>query len=1131
MAFFLFFFFFFFPEKKKNQKQKDCEQCSFGGVCGRWLQQGKASGKALEGSSFGQPDLALSSRGNWALLPRGESGHKNVVSALATFDGTNKAFASGWYLDVRVKLQLKSAKDPTATNTPFKEQVFRFSEKEPVHGWEEFVPSDLILKDKENLYTDQNGVPSFLFEVQIVREKGCSGAFRAGFQHDSFKATGYCGLKNQGATCYLNSLLQALYWIAPFRTSVYRLPTNDDQPNASIPLALQRLFYRLQFLNAPVSTTELTASFGWGTKDVFMQHDVQELNRVLQDKIEEKMRGTSEEGTVAKIFRGKMVSYIKCLKVEYESKREEEFYDVSLVVKGCKNVYESFDKYTETELLNGPNQYRAEGHGLQDAEKGVRFIQFPPVLHLQLKRFDFDLQSLRNYKIHSRYEFPRELDLGKYVDANSPHRDDPAVYVLQGVMVHSGTAGGGHYYAYFRPTARKRWYKFNDMRVTKATSEEAIEDNFGVNSSGSGGGGGQSRGLLGSMLGGPSGGKDPYTSAYMLQYVRKDHFQACVADVPMSVVPHHINLRFQEEEKERERKKAEKLDAHLYTYVKVFDEADLAAHAHFDLMDFERVRSDRVFRVKRTSTVKELKENYLMAAYNVDNVDKIRLRQFTRRRNATVRASKVVDNDAAEISSLQNRENADGVKFLVELSTNKQEPFFDTPGEEECQLFFKFYDPAAKKLRFVTRLRMAKHDTPLSVEQQLRRIAGVSPDAKLMYFEEIRTDNLRVDPVDPSKTMGELELGNGDILVFQTVLPDAKPFDPAAAKGGSNGEFVNALDMDAPYAPSYYQFLKESVSVKFKRLHGYETDPGISIMCVKSNNYEQIQDLLAKHLPIDVCDNPRKLEFTGQSSFSFKPAWNGPFSRSANLTLNRMLTAQYGTAVDTIFYEVQPFPLDEMASKTIIDVQAFDLKQHSIFSHAVVVDKTATVGDLLAIVRKQCRPELAPEQQLRALITSNSRITRILKDTDLLADNVSRVHPEVLVEFVTEEEATLEKGDRLVCCAHAEFDTYLSPFGTPFLMVVRRKETIASVRARLAKRLELSAEEIGRWKLGVAEGGFLSGFKPLVDTDHLDPSRWTSNSYLALTHTNTRKGTSYYGARQGGVVIRDVKTPEVSVVK
>lgn len=33
----------------------------------------------------------------------------------------------------------------------------------------------------------------------------------------------------------------------------------------------------------------------------------------------------------------------------------------------------------------------AEGHGLQDAKKGVIFEDFPPVLHLQLKRFEYDM--------------------------------------------------------------------------------------------------------------------------------------------------------------------------------------------------------------------------------------------------------------------------------------------------------------------------------------------------------------------------------------------------------------------------------------------------------------------------------------------------------------------------------------------------------------------------------------------------------------------------------------------------------------------------------------------------------------------------------------------------------------------
>lgn len=69
------------------------------------------------------------------------------------------------------------------------------------------------------------------------------------------------------------------------------MPTSEtDEPSNSLPLALQSLFYKLQYSRTPVATKDLTASFGWGTVDAFMQHDVQELNRVLCEKLEEKMK-------------------------------------------------------------------------------------------------------------------------------------------------------------------------------------------------------------------------------------------------------------------------------------------------------------------------------------------------------------------------------------------------------------------------------------------------------------------------------------------------------------------------------------------------------------------------------------------------------------------------------------------------------------------------------------------------------------------------------------------------------------------------------------------------------------------------------------------------------------------------
>ena len=135
--------------------------------------------------------------------------------------------------------------------------------------------------------------------------------------------------------------------------------------------------------------------------DSFMQHDVQEFNRVLQDNLESKMKGTKAEGAISKLFKGKMKSYIKCMNVDFESSRVEDYYgifwifetlDIQLNVKGCKDLRESFVNYCAVETLDGENKYMAEGFGLQDAKKGVIFQSFPPVLHLQLKRFEYDME-------------------------------------------------------------------------------------------------------------------------------------------------------------------------------------------------------------------------------------------------------------------------------------------------------------------------------------------------------------------------------------------------------------------------------------------------------------------------------------------------------------------------------------------------------------------------------------------------------------------------------------------------------------------------------------------------------------------------------------------------------------------
>ncbi|MFS7889860.1 putative ubiquitinyl hydrolase 1 [Helianthus anomalus] len=565
----------------------------------------------------------------------------------------------------------------------------------------------------------------------------------------SRKETGYVGLKNQGATHYLNSFLQTLYHIPYLKKAVYLFPTTgNDMPSGSIPLELQSLFYNLQFSGTSVATEELTKSFGLDMYESFKKHDVQEFSRVLTEKLEEKYKGSVVEGVIKQLFEGHNMKYVECVNVHYISIRKQTFSCLQLDVKGCRSVYASFDKYTEVERLEGASRYRAGPHGLQDAEKRLMFIDFPPVLQLQLKRFEYDPIQDTMVKINNRYQFPLRLDLdredGKYLSPLADRRFRN-LYTLHSVLVHSGGAHDGHYYAYIRPTLSDQWFKFDDERVTREEDMKSVlselyggkklhEANLGVNST-------------------PS----DYTknsNACMLVYIRESENARILCKVNEMDMAEHLRIRLKKEE------------AHLYTNIKVACDRDLhkqiGKDVYFDLVDLDKVCCFRMqnhtsFAVFQEEVAKELG---VPVQYQ-------RFWRWEKRSNQSYRPVRPLTPQEKALPVGYIRKFSDMVKnaelhlFLeVEVGWDLQPMPLPEKTEEEIMLFFIFYDREKEELRYVGRLFVKGTGKPIDILSKLKQLAGIEQGEEIELVEEICfTPNLECVHIDEMLTFKENEMG------------------------------------------------------------------------------------------------------------------------------------------------------------------------------------------------------------------------------------------------------------------------------------------------------------------------------------------------------------------------------------
>jgi ubiquitin carboxyl-terminal hydrolase 7 len=177
-----------------------------------------------------------------------------------------------WYKCVQFSLRLSNVEDGTIEHyrgmfTPCLNETLmilvdtnhRFNHVEPDWGFTQFVRIPSLRMPENGAARPIMENEKIVLSVYIRIVKDPIGTLWHKFDNwDSKMETGFVGLRNQGATCYMNSLLQSLYFTNYFRRAVYQIPTEDDIPTKSVSLALQRVFYLLQHDNHAVGTFIVT---------------------------------------------------------------------------------------------------------------------------------------------------------------------------------------------------------------------------------------------------------------------------------------------------------------------------------------------------------------------------------------------------------------------------------------------------------------------------------------------------------------------------------------------------------------------------------------------------------------------------------------------------------------------------------------------------------------------------------------------------------------------------------------------------------------------------------------------------------------------------------------------------------
>ncbi|KAJ8008439.1 hypothetical protein DPEC_G00104830 [Dallia pectoralis] len=255
----------------------------------------------------------------------------------------------------------------------------------------------------------------------------------------------YHGLYNEGATCYLNSVLQVLFMTKVFREA---LECNSEEKYI-VDFKLKRLFTTLMENETYTKDILLTL----GIENVHEQCDAAEYFEKILSMVNPK---------ASKLFKGELRHSTTCSNGHITSNEIGPFWTLPLSMADpldSSNTYcvnDGFCDFFKSSTVSGENQMYCDDCEMKaDATIECRMEVYPDILTLLLKRFEFDYYTMTYVKINRSVEVPHTLQTEEHD------------YELYAIVDHFGTLRGGHYTAKIKSFEDHNWYVFRDSYVKK----------------------------------------------------------------------------------------------------------------------------------------------------------------------------------------------------------------------------------------------------------------------------------------------------------------------------------------------------------------------------------------------------------------------------------------------------------------------------------------------------------------------------------------------------------------------------------------------------------------------------------------------------------------------------------------